>query len=204
MKRFIFFARLLVFLVVPVYADSVPVYVTATGDCYHKYQCPYAPDSIAVPIEYAFLNYRPCLHCNPPVVEWDTNKESYVAVETFYAPGSSRSSKRTQLMEAAVSEKTTQSGGRYEEMKRQLQEVDEFFASESTALESIAQFRKNRIGELNTELEDTKDALANAQSKLNRLERTLRGAEVCIFSLVALLFGILFSRHRRRRWFIGT
>ncbi len=53
----------------PIYADngSTTVYITNTGQCYHRGSCSYLRQSkIAISLEEASRRYRPCSRCNPP------------------------------------------------------------------------------------------------------------------------------------------
>ncbi len=62
--------------VFPVFADNgdTIVYVTKTGECYHRADCSYLKSSIAISLAEAAENYRPCSRCNPPVL--DTPQQS--------------------------------------------------------------------------------------------------------------------------------
>lgn len=62
---------------VPYYTDSAPkapsqtnsviVYVTRTGECYHRASCSYLRSSrIPMELETAKQRYRPCSKCRPP------------------------------------------------------------------------------------------------------------------------------------------
>ena len=43
------------------------VYITRTGECYHRAKCSYLKSSIEITLEEAYIRgYRPCSKCNPP------------------------------------------------------------------------------------------------------------------------------------------
>lgn len=49
--------------------DTV-VYITKTGECYHKSGCSYLKSKIEVTLQYAVDNgYRACSRCNPPKLD---------------------------------------------------------------------------------------------------------------------------------------
>lgn len=47
---------------------DVTVYVTKTGECYHRESCSYLKSSIEITLEEASQMYRPCSRCNPPIL----------------------------------------------------------------------------------------------------------------------------------------
>lgn len=48
-------------------ATSVVVYITRTGECYHRGNCSYLRQSkIPKDLEYAKKHYRACSRCRPP------------------------------------------------------------------------------------------------------------------------------------------
>jgi hypothetical protein len=47
--------------------DTITVYVTRTGHCYHRASCSYLRQScIPMDLDQAKRRYRPCSRCNPP------------------------------------------------------------------------------------------------------------------------------------------
>ncbi len=76
MKRYTAFLcalLILIFSIPPVYADngSTIVYITRTGECYHRGDCYHLRQSkISISLEDATRRgYRPCSHCSPPIYD---------------------------------------------------------------------------------------------------------------------------------------
>lgn len=94
---------LLLALAAPALARTVPdgtvVYVTDTGECYHRKGCSYLKSSNRTTVERAEARgYRPCSRCDPDVLTGEYGSQSG-------SSGSSGSSKRT--MEAKTSTQET-------------------------------------------------------------------------------------------------
>lgn len=56
--------------VTPNEANGITVYITKTGECYHKEGCSTLKKSkISKSLAYASKKYRPCQLCYPPIIE---------------------------------------------------------------------------------------------------------------------------------------
>lgn len=78
MKKLLLLSLLLAFTVSPgcrqndtgSEGQSITVYVTRTGECYHRGNCSYLRKSkIPIALEDAKEDYRPCSRCKPPTEE---------------------------------------------------------------------------------------------------------------------------------------
>ena len=68
-KRFVICLLMLFTCISVAYASNgdVTVYVTKTGECYHRSNCSYLKSSISISLQDAVNNgYRACTRCNPP------------------------------------------------------------------------------------------------------------------------------------------
>lgn len=76
------------------YNGDVTVYITNSGECYHRQNCSYLSSSKGITLEDAVQKgYRPCSRCKPPKLgeESDTDDAAYKAPAKS-SSGSSRAS----------------------------------------------------------------------------------------------------------------
>lgn len=64
------------FIRVDAYNGDVIVYVTDTGECYHRDRCIYLKSSRAISLEVATRSYRACSRCDPPVLGQDSPNDT--------------------------------------------------------------------------------------------------------------------------------
>lgn len=54
----------------PERASRVNVYITRTGECYHRSGCRYLRQSkIEITLDEAYYEYRDCSVCDPPIIK---------------------------------------------------------------------------------------------------------------------------------------
>lgn len=54
----------------PERASRVNVYITRTGECYHRSGCRYLRQSkIQITLDEAYYEYRDCSVCDPPIIK---------------------------------------------------------------------------------------------------------------------------------------
>lgn len=96
-KVLIVFILLIVLFLISAYAynGDTLVYVTRTGECYHRDGCSYLKSRIEITLEDAVnQGYRPCSRCNPPILGEDrsTDDNNYVRSNTSSSTSTSHSS----------------------------------------------------------------------------------------------------------------
>ena len=72
---------------------STVVYITPTGECYHRYSCSYISGCTETTLENAVnRGYRACSHCHPPELTYETvnpeRERNMEIIEQFIQSGS--------------------------------------------------------------------------------------------------------------------
>ncbi len=97
---------------------GVTVYITNTGECYHRYGCSYLKSCIETTLEDAVYNgYRPCSRCNPPVYGTLTEKDTYTYYEYKNPPAQTVNAAQSSV---TAEEQTTVSPDSYSILEEQI------------------------------------------------------------------------------------
>lgn len=194
------------------YEESVSVYITDTGDCYHKYECEHIQSKTAARLENVFMDYRPCSFCNPPVVEWDPEKMCFFSKEIWYSSENGPTFSKTlyfpadnhpiiistaELDDLYTASTQAQSSSRVDEIRKEMEEVknDPLFR-DAELRASNAENAKDRLLQLK---KDAEEQAAISQEKLEKLEKKVRVSGILAF-LVGIPCMVLGLRLEKMHW----
>lgn len=134
------------------YNGDVIVYVTDTGECYHRDGCTYLKSKRPITLELADRKYWPCSRCDPPVLGMDSPQDT----ERYYSYYERKELERAQKEEAerrAEEEKKKEEAEIAQEREKRKEHIIFFskicapiviLALNAVIVRSVLQYRRER------------------------------------------------------------